>query len=238
MQENRHGNYTKIPNWILDNSELELDPYEFAILMHILRRTIGFGKKSDGIAFSQFAEATKMSRSSVIRTIEKLRKKRVIQVKKQRAKDGGDSFNRYSLHPRLEEAHPQCQTDTPQCQPDTHKIRIQQTVYDTRTRGNDPDPAREAVTYALEHFDGFVAFLVRERAKGPMLKPNEEVEEIENIDRYKNSVLQGLKRRDDLTVKNAFIFYEEETGMEEQEFISEQLSNVRRTMEKIRRRKK
>lgn len=71
-----------------------------------------------------------------------------------------------------------------------------------------------------------------------MLKPNEEVEEIENIDRYKNSVLQGLKRRDDLTVKNAFIFYEEETGMEEQEFISEQLSNVRRTMEKIRRRKK
>lgn len=138
----------------------------------------------------------------------------------------------------MSDRHPPVSDRHPQCQPDTHKIRIQQTVYDTRTRGNDPDPAREAVTYALEHFDGFVTFLMRERVKGPILSPNGEVQEIKNIDRYKNSVLQGLKRRDDLTVKNAFIFYEEETGMEEQEFISEQLSNVRRTMEKIRRRKK
>jgi phage replication O-like protein O len=48
-------NFTQIPNEILDNLLDELSGAEFKILMYICRRTYGFHKESDEIAYSQIA---------------------------------------------------------------------------------------------------------------------------------------------------------------------------------------
>lgn len=85
--------FTKVPNSILDIEALDI--YEFRILMHIIRKTLGFNKKSDGISLSQFVKATGISKSKVTKTIESLNKKKFITVQKQTNKSGGKSFNRY-----------------------------------------------------------------------------------------------------------------------------------------------
>lgn len=87
--------FTKIPNAILDNSSLNV--YERVILIHIARQTIGYNKKSDGISLSQFVKATGISKAKVIRTVEGLKGKKLIQVVKQTSSNNGKSFNRYSL---------------------------------------------------------------------------------------------------------------------------------------------
>ncbi len=87
--------FTKIPNIILDDTTLNV--YERAILIHIARQTIGYGKKSDGISLSQFVKATGISKAKVIRTIEDVKKKKLLKVIKQTAASGGKSYNRYYL---------------------------------------------------------------------------------------------------------------------------------------------
>ncbi len=89
------GKFTQIPNVILD--DLSLDIYEFRILMHIARQTIGYGKKSDGISLTQFVKSTRMSKSKVVTTIAELKKKRLIKVKKQTQPSGRKSYNKYTL---------------------------------------------------------------------------------------------------------------------------------------------
>jgi len=88
-------NYTQIPNIILDDTHLNV--YEFRIIMHIARQTIGYGKKSDGISLSQFHKATGISVAKVHATITILKEKKHIKVTQQTAKHGGKSYNRYSL---------------------------------------------------------------------------------------------------------------------------------------------
>ncbi|WP_368028853.1 replication protein [Arcobacter sp. s6] len=86
--------YTKVPNSILDFEGL--DVYEFRILILILRKTIGFNKKSDGISLSQFIKFTGISKDKVIKSLENLQKNKFISVQKQTLKNGGKSFNRYT----------------------------------------------------------------------------------------------------------------------------------------------
>lgn len=66
--------YTKIDNyyleWLIGNTELT--GLEIRILLHILRKTSGWGKSSDGLSFSKIAESVKCSRRSAIRAINKL----------------------------------------------------------------------------------------------------------------------------------------------------------------------
>ena len=88
-------NYTQIPNIVLDDTHLNV--YEFRIIMHIARQTIGYGKKSDGISLSQFHKATGISVAKVHATITTLKEKKHIKVTQQTAKHGGKSYNRYSL---------------------------------------------------------------------------------------------------------------------------------------------
>ncbi|MFX4242629.1 replication protein [Aliarcobacter butzleri] len=85
--------YTKVPNSILDFEGL--DVYEFRLLIFILRKTIGFNKKSDGISLSQFVKATGISKDKVIKSLENLQKRKFISIQKQTLKNGGKSFNRY-----------------------------------------------------------------------------------------------------------------------------------------------
>ena len=93
--KSKDGNYTQIPNIILDDATLNV--YEFRIMLHIARQTIGYGKKSDGISLSQFVKATGISKDKCLRTITTMKKKKLIKVVKQTAASGGKSYNRYSL---------------------------------------------------------------------------------------------------------------------------------------------
>ena len=93
-----------VPNWILDNTSLSV--YDRAILIHIARQTIGYGKKSDGISISQFVKATGISERKVRRVIKNLKDNSYIIVTNQSLSNGGKSFNRYSLQKSPSEANP------------------------------------------------------------------------------------------------------------------------------------
>lgn len=88
-------NYTKFPNTLLDSTEL--DVYEFRLLSIIIRKTIGFNKKSDGISLSQFMKFGRIGKPKVIATLKKLKSKKLITSTKQKTKTGADSFTRYRL---------------------------------------------------------------------------------------------------------------------------------------------
>ena len=90
-------NFTKTPNACF-TIMVFLSGSAFKIFMHIVRQTLGYGKKSDGISISQFVEFTGVSKSQVMRSIEELKKLKVITVKHQQNKSGGKSYNRYSLN--------------------------------------------------------------------------------------------------------------------------------------------
>ena len=98
------GAFTMVPNWILDSTSLSV--YDRAILIHIARQTIGYGKKSDGISISQFVKATGISERKVRRVIKNLKDNNYIIVTNQSLSNGGKSFNRYSLQKRPAEANP------------------------------------------------------------------------------------------------------------------------------------
>ncbi len=104
-------NYTQIPNIILDDTHLNV--YEFRIIMHIARQTIGYGKKSDGISLSQFVKATGISKDKCLRTLTSMKKKKLIKVTQQTAKHGGKSYNRYSLTLVAEKDHLVADKDYP-----------------------------------------------------------------------------------------------------------------------------
>ena len=87
--------FTKVPNVILDDPSLNV--YEFRILMHIARQTIGYSKKSDGISLSQFVKFTNMGKTKVVSTLADLKKKKLIKVLKQTNSSGRKSFNKYTL---------------------------------------------------------------------------------------------------------------------------------------------
>ncbi|WP_331774058.1 replication protein [Sulfurospirillum sp. 1612] len=92
-----NANFTQFPNDILDNISV-FDTYEFAILSVIVRKTIGFNKKSDGISFSQFSELTGIGKTKVISSLKSLKDKQIIIASKQKTKSGSNSYTRYSLN--------------------------------------------------------------------------------------------------------------------------------------------
>ena len=90
-------NFTKTPNACF-TIMIFMSGSAFKVFMHIVRQTIGYNKKSDGISISQFAEHTGVSNRQVQEAIKQLQELKVITVKSQTAKSGGKSYNRYSLN--------------------------------------------------------------------------------------------------------------------------------------------
>ncbi len=115
-----------VPNWILDNTSLSV--YDRAILIHIARQTIGYGKKSDGISISQFVKATGIGRTKVIQAITELEEKQYIKVKRQTLPSGGQSFNKYSLHPRSPHGLPCSQDEQPPVRHTNTQNKIEQNM--------------------------------------------------------------------------------------------------------------
>jgi predicted Zn-dependent protease len=120
------GAFTKVPNWILDDTSLNV--YHKAVLVHIARQTIGYGKKSDGISISQFAKATGIGKTKIGQTLSELEKKRCIKVKRQTLSSGGKSFNRYSLPPYPPHGEPY----PPHDEPHTRHTDIQKKIEQKR----------------------------------------------------------------------------------------------------------
>lgn len=86
--------FTKVPNSIFDIEGLNI--YERLILLYIVRKTIGFNKKSDGISLNQFIRFAGISKPTVLKAINNLKKMKLIKVKKQTNSTGGKSYNRYT----------------------------------------------------------------------------------------------------------------------------------------------
>ena len=87
-------NFFQMPNFLWD---MDLDIYERVILTHIVRKTIGWGKTTDGISYSQFQKALGISRPKIVATIKKLEEKKIIQVIRQTTPQG-HSINLYKIH--------------------------------------------------------------------------------------------------------------------------------------------
>ena len=136
--------FTKIPNIILDDESLNV--YERAILIHIARQTIGYGKKSDGISLSQFTKATGVGVTKVKETLKTLIDKKWIKSIQQTANNGGKSYNRYSLtHSRVatnhsrETANPRSCGDQPLSRETAIQKKIEQKKIDKRRETENGD---------------------------------------------------------------------------------------------------
>jgi len=83
----KNKTYTKIPNELIDKLiSYRLPGEEMKIFFMILRQTLGWGKKSDQISLSQFAEKTGMKKPSVLQCLNSLLAKKLITVS-QKAND-------------------------------------------------------------------------------------------------------------------------------------------------------
>lgn len=86
------GGYTRVPKWI---SALRptLGPQCYSVLMAIVDRTLGWHKTTDAISYSQLAQDTGLSMSSVRRSVEGLIVSGLITVTKQHG-----ASNRYRIN--------------------------------------------------------------------------------------------------------------------------------------------
>lgn len=72
--------YTRIANEIIEAlAKLKLTPYEWRVLMVILRKTFGYGKPEDAISLSQFKNVTNIQTQHIHRTLISLINKGVIR---------------------------------------------------------------------------------------------------------------------------------------------------------------
>jgi phage replication O-like protein O len=75
--------YTGIPNEIVEALyKINLSPYEWRVLMYLLRKTYGWHKTSDRIALSQFTDDIDIDRRLVHRTLKTLSHKKIIVIEK------------------------------------------------------------------------------------------------------------------------------------------------------------
>ena len=115
--------FTQIPNTLLDRTDL--DVYEHRAMMIIARKTMGWGKQTDGIPHSQFMDAMQSSKHTVIKAIGSLESKGLIEVIRSQRFQGKQGWNKYRFTDAVvNEANPHLQSapDAPrntQSAPDT-----------------------------------------------------------------------------------------------------------------------
>ena len=76
-----HFSFTPIPHDFIENWINELKPNETKTYLAIMRMTWGYSKPNDTIAYSQLAEITHLSNSTVKRSIKTLKAKGLITVR-------------------------------------------------------------------------------------------------------------------------------------------------------------
>jgi predicted transcriptional regulator len=92
-------NFFQMPNFLWDREDL--DVYERAVFVHIIRKTIGWGKQTDGISLNQFTKALNISKPKVINSIKSLIEKEIIIKENIFLDNGSQSYNIYGLNPAI-----------------------------------------------------------------------------------------------------------------------------------------
>lgn len=87
-------NFFQMPHFLWDREDL--DVYERAVLTHIVRKTIGWGKTKDAISNKQFIKLLGISKRKVQYVTESLVEKKLI-VKSTKI----GALNSYQLHPQV-----------------------------------------------------------------------------------------------------------------------------------------
>lgn len=107
--------FTQTPDDLFDVLMARLSEAELKVLLYIIRRTFGFGKRADAISLNQMIDGIKtrdgqvldtgtgLSRSSVRRGVMGLEEKGIIAVNKVVSEDGDYESNVYSLRFRAEQ---------------------------------------------------------------------------------------------------------------------------------------
>ncbi len=90
--------YTQLPNYLWD---LDLNIYQRAILVHIVRKTIGWGKDFDGISLSQFSKDLGISKPKVISTLKELKEMGLIEITNNFSQNNSKSFNTYKISKKV-----------------------------------------------------------------------------------------------------------------------------------------
>ncbi|XWN37307.1 MAG: replication protein [Balneola sp.] len=88
--------YTKVPNVILDYFMQCLTGAELTIMIFICRKTIGFQKKVDRIAYSTFVEGTGLTKPTIAMALKKLVTKQLI-IKNESTTPHSYSLNEESI---------------------------------------------------------------------------------------------------------------------------------------------
>ena len=80
---NRQGNFTAVDNAVIDEIMPNLSGNEWKVLCFIIRKTVGWHKDSDGIAYSQFRAGTGISSNTTVqKSIDRLLALHIIEVGK------------------------------------------------------------------------------------------------------------------------------------------------------------
>lgn len=87
--------FTQIPDLLIDCGQL--NAYELAAALFIARKTVGWGKTTDGISLQQFMDALKLSKPTVIKTIQGLIDHQIVTKTESFRENGGQSYNRYAF---------------------------------------------------------------------------------------------------------------------------------------------
>jgi len=95
--QKEHGHLRLATELVLVFCMYRLSGQEWQVLWVILRKTWGWNKKKDRISLSQISEFTSMTRTGVVRTMNKLVKKGVIK------KENTSGINSYSFNKNYEE---------------------------------------------------------------------------------------------------------------------------------------
>jgi hypothetical protein len=90
-------NFFQMPNFLWDREDLNV--YERAVFVHIIRKTIGWGKQKDGISLNQFTKTLNISKPKVISSIKSLIEKELIIKENIFLDNGAKSYNIYGLNP-------------------------------------------------------------------------------------------------------------------------------------------
>ena len=71
--------YLRIANGIIEDlAKVNLSPYEWRVLLAILRKTYGYNKKADRISLSQIEEATGITKPHISRALARLISRRIV----------------------------------------------------------------------------------------------------------------------------------------------------------------
>ncbi|MEN4053278.1 replication protein [Sulfurimonas sp. NWX79] len=178
-------------HYLLMLDKNEIDHYEFTVISVLLKQTVLYNKKSDGISISQWSKKTGISKRKISHILEALLSKKIIKKKRQKAPKKGYIYSRFYLtlvyemlkvHPYAPHAHPYTQ--------DAH-------TYRERNNNN-----KDAEIFKIDKnlVDEYLQFLI---SKGT----------IYNKDGYKARIRREIHRGDEMTIANIREWAEENKGI-------------------------